>query len=85
MINRNRTQQTWEVGNKVNVGFLRDLLVIAKVPTPGDYAPDAYLLMSAKRALYSFVPHNGLVRIDASEAKDMMSRASESLTDKMAI
>ena len=85
MINRNRTNQTWEVGNTVNVGFLKGLLVVAKVPTPGDYAPDAYLLMSEKKALYSFVPHKGLVRIEAIEAKEMLSMASEALTDKLAI
>jgi hypothetical protein len=57
------TKQVWEVGQTVKVGFL-SLRVTAKIPTPGDYAPDEYHLESldgSKR--YSFVPHNGLVRL----------------------
>lgn len=57
-----RSKQVWEVGSIVKVGFLT-LRITAKVPTPGDYAPDAYELVSldgSKR--YSFVPHHGLER-----------------------
>jgi hypothetical protein len=57
------TKQNWEVGSWVKVGFMT-LLVTAKVPTPGDYAPDAYLLQSAKGKRYKFVPHNGLECIE---------------------
>jgi hypothetical protein len=53
------TKQNWEVGEWVKVGFMT-LQVTAKVPTPGDYAPDAYLLQSEKGKRYKFVPHNGL-------------------------
>lgn len=45
----------------MKVGFLK-LKVLAKVPTPGDYMPDAYALGSAKGAIYRFVPHNGLTK-----------------------
>lgn len=35
-----------------------------KVATPGDYAPDYYVLEAANGKGYEFTPHNGLVRID---------------------
>jgi hypothetical protein len=53
--------QTWEVGEIVKVGFLK-LRVLAKIPTPGDYMPDAYALGSATGSIYRFVPHNGLTK-----------------------
>jgi hypothetical protein len=53
------SKQKWEIGQVVNVGFMRGLEVVEKVPTPGDYAPDAYILKKGD-AHYSFVPHNGL-------------------------
>ena len=57
------SQQEWEPGNRVKVGFLT-LIVTAKVPTPGDYAPDMYRLVSVDGARhYEFVPHRGLSRI----------------------
>lgn len=59
-----KSKQKWEVGQKVNVGFLKNLTVIAKIPTPGDYAPDAYKLKSDKGIVYEFVPHKGLYRIN---------------------
>ena len=63
-----KSKQLWEVGEMVKVGFLT-LKVLAKVPTPGDYMPDAYALGSAKGAIYRFVPHNGLTRCaDLTEA-----------------
>ena len=52
--------QCWEVGESVKVGFLT-LRVMAKVPTPGDFRPDAYILTNndgTKR--YRFTPHHGL-------------------------
>lgn len=66
-----KTNQVWEVGSSVNVGFMKGLKVIAKVPTPGDYAPDAYVLEQGEK-FYSFVPHNGLSRLTANEAQEMM-------------
>lgn len=58
------SKQTWEVGSTVKVGFM-SLVVVRKVPTPGDYAPDAYICESAKGQRYEFVPHRGLTRLDA--------------------
>lgn len=56
------SRQTWEVGETVKVGFL-SLIVAAKVPTPGDYLPDAYALTNTGATkFYRFVPHNGLKR-----------------------
>lgn len=57
--------QCWEVGEAVKVGFLT-LIVCAKIPTPGDFAPDAYALTNkAGDKFYQFVPHNGLHRCDS--------------------
>lgn len=58
-----KTNQVWEVGQKVNIGFMKGLTVVKKVPTPGDYAPDTYELVSAKGVRYEFVPYCGLNRI----------------------
>ena len=59
-----KSKQVWEVGETVQVGFLK-LRITAKEATPGDYLPDAYWLTD-KTGLkkYRFVPHNGLERID---------------------
>jgi hypothetical protein len=71
----NKSKQDWSVGATVKVGFLT-LEVKAAVPTPGDYAPDAYILVNkAQTQLYSFVPHNGITKISVSEAQEMISEA----------
>lgn len=57
------SKQEWEIGQKVSVGFMKDLTVVKKIPTPNDFAPDAYELVSEKGVRYEFVPHNGLHRI----------------------
>lgn len=58
-----RSKQVWEIGEVVKVGFITGLTVIAKIPTPGDYAPDAYALSQASTGrIYRFVPHNGIQR-----------------------
>jgi hypothetical protein len=75
-----KSKQQWEVGQTVKVGFLSGLIVLAKVPTPGDCAPDAYLLARGEK-FYSFVPHNGLTGIDFNEARQM---ARDALTQKQA-
>lgn len=67
----NKAMQDWAAGSTVKVGFLT-LKVIAKVATPGDFKPDAYVLSSAT-AFYSFVPHNGLTKITAGEAADLVA------------
>lgn len=74
---RGRARQDWTIGQTVSVGFLRDLEVVEKVPTPGDYAPDAYVLRKFTRTAvgngrglsitpdytyYRFVPHKGIER-----------------------
>ena len=52
--------QVWAVGETVKVGFLT-LRVFAKVPTPGDFKPDAYVLTNLRNdKFYRFVPHKGL-------------------------
>lgn len=54
------SKQNWEIGEMVKVGFL-SLRVMAKQATPGDYAPDAYILTNKDASkYYRFVPHNGL-------------------------
>jgi hypothetical protein len=59
-------KQDWTPGNTVKVGFL-SLQVIAKIPTPGDWLPDAYALKNARGDFYHFIPHNGLTRCDSLE------------------
>ena len=58
------SKQNWQVGEIVNVGFLRGLMVTKREPTPGDYAPDAYLLVAKTGAQYRFVPHKGIERMN---------------------
>lgn len=56
-------KQSWETGDIVKVGFMTGLEVVKKIPTPGDYAPDAYVLWkSDKNVFYRFVPHKGIER-----------------------
>ncbi|WP_416048982.1 hypothetical protein [Cupriavidus basilensis] len=71
---RKQAKQLWEVGQQVKVGFLAGLTVIAKIPTPGDFAPDAYVLVRGEQ-FYSFVPHNGISKIDGAEAREMVADA----------
>lgn len=76
----NSGKQNWAVGSMVKVGFLC-LVVKAAVATPGDYLPDAYILANKEGTqLYRFVPHNGLVKISADEAKEMLE-----LSEKVAM
>ncbi|KJK22099.1 hypothetical protein UB46_23570 [Burkholderiaceae bacterium 16] len=68
-----KAKQSWEVGQQVKVGFLAGLTVIAKIPTPG-FAPDAYVLVRGEQ-FYSFMPHNGISKIDHAEARDLVAQA----------
>lgn len=68
------SKQKWTVGQTVKVGFVSGLEVVAVVPTPGDSAPDAYIL-SRNQQLYSFVPHKGLSKVDVAEAHAMIAAA----------
>jgi hypothetical protein len=60
---RRKAKQDWTVGAIVRVGFLDGLTVVEKVPTPGDFKPDYYVLTRGT-ARYEFTPHNGLIRIE---------------------
>jgi hypothetical protein len=51
---RRATGQDWTPGSRVNVGFLKGLLVLAKE------SDGSYLLESSKGTRYSFEPHQGL-------------------------
>lgn len=63
---RPAAKQAWEIGQIVNVGFIKGLVVKQKVATPGDWLPDLYVLWApASNRWYSFVPHNGLTRHDS--------------------
>ena len=53
------SRQTWAVGQRVKVGFMV-LTVTACIPTPGDYRPDQYKLVSDNGVSYVFTPHYGL-------------------------
>jgi hypothetical protein len=60
-----RSKQSWQIGDTVNVGFVTCLEVVKRIPTPGDFAPDAYALWQPKTGrFYRFIPHNGLERCD---------------------
>ena len=56
------SNQNWEVGQRINVGFLKGLTVI-RVDAIKDYKPDIYTLQSDKGILYQFTPHWGIRRI----------------------
>lgn len=56
------TQQKWNIGDKVNVGFMKGLTVLA-IRSEKDGMPDIYELVSSKGVRYDFIPHNGLTRI----------------------
>jgi hypothetical protein len=59
-------RQQWQIGEVVNVGFLKNLMVIRKEATPGDYAPDAWHLVSRDGKHYRFVPHRGIERMEVA-------------------
>lgn len=68
------SKQAWVVGEVVKVGFMTGMTVVAAVATPGDFAPDAYVL-SRNNQFYSFVPHSGLTKIGLVEAREMVANA----------
>ena len=58
-------KQAWAPGQIVNVGFVKGLVVLARVPTPGDGRPDCWALHHGlSDRYYSFQPHLGLTRCD---------------------
>lgn len=61
-----RAKQRWEVGQVVNVGFVRGLVVKARVLTPGDGRPDIWALWQpSTNRFYQFQPHLGLSRVES--------------------
>jgi len=56
------TKQSWKIGDKVSVGFMKNLTVIDIKPVY-DYLPDIYILESIKGIKYQFIPHNGLTKL----------------------
>jgi len=70
-------KQDFSIGSTVKVGFM-SLVVKAKIPTPGDYKPDAYILSNASDTqLYKFVPHNGCEKISINDAREMLQAAEQ--------
>ena len=57
------SKQSWHIGDRVNVGFMKDLLV-TKIDSIVDGLPDIYTLESNTGKLYRFTPHNGIERIN---------------------
>ena len=56
-----RSKQKWEIGNVVNVGFLKLRITGRKAITDGK--PDIYIMESIDGTKqYEFIPHNGLSR-----------------------
>jgi hypothetical protein len=55
-INKNKN---WEIGALVNIGFMKNLEVIA-IKAIKDFMPDIYTLKSSTGKMYEFIPHNGL-------------------------
>ncbi|TCG09349.1 hypothetical protein BZM27_05985 [Paraburkholderia steynii] len=80
-----KSKQDWSIGATVKVGFL-SLTVKAAIATPGDFAPDAYILVNkAGTQIYKFVPHNGVEKITVAEAKELIAdaqRAAAHAADK---
>jgi hypothetical protein len=58
------SKQRWEIEQIVNVGFVKGLVVKARVATPGDGRPDIWALWQpSTNRFYQFQPHLGLSRV----------------------
>ena len=57
------SKQSWKIGDRVNVGIMKNLLV-TKIEAIYDGLPDIYTLESNNGNLYQFTPHNGIERIN---------------------
>jgi hypothetical protein len=67
------SKQSWEAGATVKVGFM-SLVVKAAIATPGDFAPDAYILVNkAGTQMYKFVPHSGLEKLSLFQARELIA------------
>lgn len=70
-----KAKQDWSEGATVKVGFMT-LIVVRKIPTPGDFMPDAYVLRNvAGTQAYKFTPHNGIQKIEDNEAQELIYSA----------
>lgn len=58
-LNKNKN---WEIGAKVNIGFMKNLEVV-NVRAEKDFMPDIYELVAPNGKKYEFIPHNGLYAI----------------------
>lgn len=60
-----KAKQAWVIGNTISVGFVKGLLVVARIATPGDGRPDCWaLLQIGTGRWYQFQPHLGLTRCE---------------------
>lgn len=57
------TKQSWGIGDKVNIGFMKGLTVLS-IMAVKDGMPDIYTLEGKEGKLYEFIPHNGITRIN---------------------
>ena len=58
------SKQSWRIGDRVNVGFMKNLLV-TQIDAIYDGLPDIYTLENTNNGkLYQFTPHNGIERIN---------------------
>ena len=58
------SKQNWQIGDRVNVGFMKNLLV-TKIEAIYDGLPDIYTLENTNNGnLYEFTPHNGIARVN---------------------
>ena len=58
----NSSKQSWNIGDLLNVRFMRNLEVL-EIQAIYDFKPDIYILRSDKGTLYSFTPHHGIERL----------------------
>lgn len=59
LINKNKN---WDCGNFVNIGFMKNLKIIA-IEAVVDGLPDIYTLQAKNGNKYEFIPHNGIRKI----------------------
>lgn len=60
--NRHNQNKNWDVGASVNIGFMKNLTVVA-VRSEKDGMPDIYTLQNSKGVRYEFIPHYGIHKI----------------------
>ena len=58
-----RMEKDWNVGQTVNVGFVKNLAVLNVRPTVGDAIHKTYTLLGPSGQLYEFTPYGGLRQI----------------------